>query len=78
MKKQTIKYIPTHTHTQKQMNTKLDKNPSDRKNGAGKLGPKSLSDNKNPVKWRKMVRTPKERPVTQLEKRIPTEELDDT
>ena len=40
----------THTHTQKQMNTKLDKNPSDRKNGAGKLGPKSLSDNKNPVK----------------------------
>ena len=69
---------PTHTHTQKQMNTKLDKNPSDRKNGAGKLGPKSLSDNKNPVKWRKMVRTPKERPVTQLEKCIPTEELDDT
>ena len=68
----------THTHTQKQMNTKLDKNPSDRKNGAGKLGPKSLSDNKNPVKWRKMVRTPKERPVTQLEKCIPTEELDDT
>ena len=67
-----------HTHTQKQMNTKLDKNPSDRKNGAGKLGPKSLSDNKNPVKWRKMVRTPKERPVTQLEKCIPTEELDDT
>ena len=60
------------------MNTKLDKNPSDRKNGAGKLGPKSLSDNKNPVKWRKMVRTPKERPVTQLEKGIPTEELDDT
>ena len=60
------------------MNTKLDKNPSDHKNGAGKFGLKSLNDKKNPIKWRKEVRTPKERSVTQLEKCIPTEELDDT
>ena len=60
------------------MNTKLDKNPSDRKNGAGKFGLKSLNDKKNPIKWRKEVRTPKERSVNQLEKCIPTEELDDT
>ena len=60
------------------MNTKLDKNPSDRKSGAGKFGLKSLNDKKNPIKWRKEVRTPKERSVTQLEKCIPTEELDDT
>ena len=60
------------------MNTKLDKNPSDRKNGEGKFGLKSLNDKKNPIKWRKEVRTPKERSVTQLEKCIPTEELDDT
>ena len=59
------------------MITKLEKNPSDRKNGAGKFGLKSLYDNKNPMKWRKMVRTPKERSVTQLEKCIPTEKLDD-
>ena len=32
------------------MNTKLDKNPSDRKNGAGKFGLKSLNDKKNPIK----------------------------
>ena len=61
------------------MNTKLDKNPSDRKNGAGKFGLMTkFNDKKNPIKWRKEVRTPKERSVTQLEKCIPTEELDDT
>ena len=34
------------------MNTKLDKNPSDRKNGAGKFGLKSLNDKKKSNKMK--------------------------